>query len=110
MLTKNTIYIDSIKNKKNDLQKYILQKPNVRLLGLPLGLYLHNLGNHNKPQTASEWLKKNPHSFNFIKNIFSEKQSIAYANSFIKLNNSFLEYDEPVIVNSSKVKRTEDNL
>ena len=110
MLTQNYIFVDSTKNKSSELQKYILQKPNARFLGFPFGLYFHNLGNHNKPKKPSEWGKKNPRSYNFIKKIFSEKQSIAYANSFIGLNNWLLNYDPPVIVSQSKVKRTKDNL
>lgn len=110
LLTKNDIFIDSLKTKGSELQKYILQKPNPRFIGLPLGLYFHNLGNQNKPKTPIEWAKKNPRSYNIVKAIFSEKQSIAYANSFIKLNDWFLNYQAPEIVNELKVKRTEDNL
>ncbi|QTE24519.1 BamA/TamA family outer membrane protein [Polaribacter cellanae] len=110
MLTKNYIFVDSVKYKSSDLQKYILQKPNPRLLNLPLGLYFHNLGNHDKPKTPSEWGKENPKKYKFIKNVFSEKQSIAYANSLINLNNWFLSFDSPVIVNKNKVERTSDNL
>ncbi|PQJ82866.1 translocation and assembly module lipoprotein TamL [Polaribacter glomeratus] len=110
MLNDNYIFIDSIKTKGTDLQKYILQKPNPRFLGLPIALYFHNIGNHNKPKTPIKWAKKNPRSYNFIKTIFSEKQSIAYANSFIKLNNRFLKNNEPEIINEIKVNRTADNL
>ena len=110
LLTQNYIFVDSVRNKNSELQKYVLQKPNAKLLGLPLGLYFHNLGNHEKPKTPSEWGKKNPNSYNFIKNIFSEKQSIAYANSFIGLNNWFLKEDAPVIIDKKKVKRTANNL
>ncbi|MGJ8745585.1 BamA/TamA family outer membrane protein [Polaribacter sp.] len=110
MLTNNYIYIDSVKYKKNNLQKYVIQKPNVKLLGLPLGLYVHNLANQNMPKTATEWGLKNKRSYNFIKNIFSEKQSIAYANSFIKLNNWYLSYDKPVVINTAKIKKTANNL
>lgn len=110
MLTQNYIYIDSVRNKKSELQKYILQKPNPRFLDLPFGLYFHNFGNHDKPKTPSEWGEKHPKTYNFIENIFSEKQSIAYANTFIKLNNWFLSYDGPVIINNNKVDRTADNL
>ncbi len=110
MLIKNDIFIDSVKTQGADLQKYILQKPNPRFLGLPLGLYIHNLGNHDKPKTPSEWAKENPRSYNFVKSIFSEKQSIAYANSFINLNESFLDYKAPEIVSDLKVRRTADNL
>ena len=110
MLTQNNIYVDSVKNKSNDIQKYILQKPNPRFLNLPVGLYFHNIGNPNKPKTASEWGKKNIRSYNFIKKIFSEKQSIAYARSFIGLNKWFLNYKGPVIVSDRKVENTENNL
>jgi outer membrane translocation and assembly module TamA len=110
MLNENYIFIDSLKTKSADLQKYILQKPNPRFLGLPIALYIHNIGNHNKPKTPIKWAKKNPLSYNFVKTIFSEKQSIAYANSFIKLNNWFLNYDEPEIINEIKVNRTAENL
>ncbi|MDP5107302.1 MAG: outer membrane protein assembly factor [Polaribacter sp.] len=110
MLNENDIFLDSTKIKGTELQKYILQKPNSRFIGLPIGLYFHNMGNHNSPQTPIKWAQKNPRSYRFVKNIFSEKQSIAYANSFIKLNNWFLDYDEPEIVNEIKTSRTADNL
>lgn len=110
MLTQNYIFVDSVRNKDSELQKYILQKPNPRFLDLPFGLYVHNFGNPDKPKTPSEWAKKNPRSYNFIKNVFSEKQSIAYANSFIGLNNWFLSYDGPEIIKQRKVKQTADNL
>ncbi|MDB2385589.1 outer membrane protein assembly factor [Polaribacter sp.] len=110
MLTQNYIFRDSVKYKKGDLQKYILQKPNPRFLNLPFGLYLHNLGKHNAPETPSEWGALHLKSYNFIKNVFSEKQSIAYANSWINLNNRFLKYEEPVIVSDFKVNNTAANL
>ncbi|MDD7915047.1 BamA/TamA family outer membrane protein [Polaribacter ponticola] len=110
MLTNNYFLIDSVKTNATELQKYVLQKPNARFLGLPLGLYFHNIGNHNKPNTPSKWAIKNPRSYNFVKNIFSEKQSIAYANSFINLNKWFLSYKAPEIINDIKVNRTANNL
>jgi outer membrane protein assembly factor BamA len=110
LLTQNYFYIDSVKTNATELQKYVLQKPNPRFLGFPLGLYLHNTGDHNKPKTASEWAKENRSSYRFVKTIFSEKQSIAYANYLINLNKSFLKYKGPEIINDVKVKRTTDNL
>ncbi|SDR67457.1 Surface antigen [Polaribacter sp. KT25b] len=110
MLNENYIFLDSVKIKGAELQKYILQKPNSRFLGLPIGLYLHNMGDHNIPKTPTKWAKKNPKSYKTVKSIFSEKQSIAYANWFINLNNWFLDYDEPEIINDVKISRTADNL
>lgn len=110
MLTQNYIFVDSIRDKSTELEKYILQKPNAKFLGAPIGLYFHNLGNHEKSKSALKWGEKHPKKYKFIKSVFSEKQSIAYANSFIKLNKWFLSYDAPVITSKKKVKRTSDNL
>ena len=52
LLVKNIIFIDSTKTKGTDLQKYILQKPNPRFVGIPIGLYLHNLGNYDYPKKS----------------------------------------------------------
>ncbi|MEN8878726.1 MAG: POTRA domain-containing protein, partial [Polaribacter sp.] len=110
LLTKNTIVIDSVKTSGTELQKYILQKPNSRFLGMPFGVYFYNIGDTSKPKKASEWAIKNPKSYQFIKRFFSEKQSIAYANSFINLNKWFLEFDAPELLNEKKIKKTQDNL
>jgi outer membrane protein assembly factor BamA len=110
ILTQNYIFLDSVRDNSAELEKYILQKPNAKFLGAPIGLYLHNLGTYDGPKTALQWGEKYPNKYKFIKNIFSEKQSIAFANSFIKLNKWFLSYEAPVIVSKKKVKRTSDNL
>lgn len=110
MLAENKFFIDSAKTGAPNLQKYVLQKPNAKFLGLPIGLYLYNLGNPNKPKTPKKWGEKNPNSYNFIKSIFSEKQSIAYANAFINLNKSFLDYPKPEILNLIKINGTANNL
>jgi len=110
MLAQNYVFIDSVRDKSEELEKYILQKPNPKLLGAPIGLYFHNLGDHEKPKTALKWGEKHPKKYKFVKRIFSEKQSIAYANSLIKLNKWFLSYDAPVIISKNKVKRTTGNL
>ncbi len=110
LLRENVILVDSLQNTEYDLDRYILQKPNSRFLGVPFGLYMRNLGDPNKPKTPSEWGKKNPKTYNFIKGLFSEKQSIAFARSFINLNNWYLSFDEPRLVDNSKVKRGAENL
>lgn len=110
LLTKNYIYVDSVKNTSGELQKYVLQKPNPRFLGLPFGLYFHNMGNHKKSKTAKDWGEKNRGTYHLIKTIFSEKQSIAYANTLIGLNNWLLAYDKPAILNKGKISKTGNNL
>lgn len=111
LLTKNSVIVNGEKSSDPKLEELIVQKPNSKTLGIPLSLHFYNLGNEDKPKTPSEWGKKKPKTYNFIKSIFSEKQSIAFANSMIGLNNWFLRNGQaPVIIDDRKVKRTERNL
>ena len=111
LLKQNTIVVDEKKNKNSDLNELLVQKPNIKTLGLPLSLYFYNLGDKSKPNTVNEWGIKKPRTYNFIKNIFSEKQSISYANSMIGLNNWFLKNGQaPVIIKDEKITKTINNL
>ena len=111
LLKQNTIVVDEKKNTNSDLNELLVQKPNIRTLGLPLSLYFYNLGDKNKPNTLNEWGIKKPKTYNFIKNVFSEKQSISYANSMIGLNNWFLKNGQaPVIIKDEKITKTINNL
>jgi len=111
LLTKSTVTVNGKKTSDPSLNQLIVQKPNSKTLGLPLSLYFYNLGNKDKPQTPSEWGKKKPKTYKFIKSIFSEKQSIAYANTMIGLNNWFLRNGQaPVIIEDKKTLRTLRNL
>ena len=111
LLTKNTIIVNEKKNTNEELDELLVQKPNNKTLGIPLSLYFYNLGDNTKPKKPSEWGKKKPKTYNFIKSIFSEKQSISYANSMIGLNNWFLRNGQaPVIINSRKIENTVRNL
>lgn len=111
LLTKNTVYINGSKKGTSELNKYILQKPNSTTLGLPVPIYFYNLGNKNKPKTPKAWGEKNKRSYKFISAIFSEKQAIAYANSFIGLNNWYLKSGQaPVTIDDRKTALTVKNL
>jgi len=111
LLKQNTIVVDEKKNTNSDLNELLVQKPNIKTLGLPLSLYFYNLGDKNKPNTVNEWGIKKPKTYNFIKNVFSEKQSISYANSMIGLNHWLLKNGQaPVIIKDEKITKTINNL
>ena len=111
LLTQNTIIVNDKKNNNTDLTELLVQKPNSRTLGLPLSLYFYNLGDNNKPKKASDWGTLKPKTYNFIKNIFSEKQSISFANSMIGINNWFLKNGQaPITIDDKKIKKTINNL
>ncbi len=107
LLTKNTIYVDGKKNGNTNAYDYVIQRPNSKTLGLPLPLYFYNLGNPNGSTTPVKWAKNNPKIYNFVKSVFSEKQSIGVARSFIGVNNWFLKNGQPpVIINDEKIRKT----
>ncbi|WGH74958.1 BamA/TamA family outer membrane protein [Tenacibaculum tangerinum] len=111
LLTKNTVYIDSVKNSSENITELLMQRPNAKALGMPLSLYFYNFGNPEAPKTPSEWGKENPKTYNFFKDIFSEKQSISVAKTAIGFNNWFLNSGQPpIIVDDTKTKKTVDNL
>lgn len=111
LLTKNTIIVDDGKNKDDELNDYLLLRPNSKTLGFPFPLYFYNLGNEKNSKTPSQWAKRNPKTYNFFKGLFSEKQSIGVANTFIGINKWFLTSGQaPVIIDPLKVRKTEKNL
>ncbi|MCD8415104.1 outer membrane protein assembly factor [Tenacibaculum dicentrarchi] len=111
LLTKNTVYIDSVKNTNQNITELLMQRPNAKALGVPLSLYFYNLGNPKGAKSPAKWGFKNPKIYSFFKKGFSEKQSISVAKSFIGINRWFLNSGEaPIIIDDKKTKKTADNL
>ena len=71
LLKTSTLIIDGQKNRDMALNDYVIQKPNTRLLGLPISLYFHNIGNPKNPKTPKEWGIRNPKKYHFFKSLFS---------------------------------------
>jgi outer membrane translocation and assembly module TamA len=107
LLKSTAIIVDGKKNRDLELNDFVIQRPNSKILGLPISVYFYNLGNPNSPKTPKEWGNKNPKKYNFFKKLFSEKQSIGVANSYMNFNKWFLKNGEsPVIIDDFKTKRT----
>ncbi|MBS9766213.1 MAG: BamA/TamA family outer membrane protein [Flavobacteriaceae bacterium] len=111
MLTHNYIYVDGDKNADTEVNSYLIQHPNQRFLGLPLGLYFYNLGNKDFENDYSKWRKEHPNKYPIFKKIFSEKQVYAYRNFQKTINDLFLKpKNAPELVNAEKTKQTVRNL
>lgn len=111
LLTKNTIVVDSTSQKTSKLNQYLIQKPNARVVGLPLSLYFYNIGNPNGSKDVEEWSENHPKTYNTFKSVFSKKQSISVAKTFIGLNNWFLRNGQaPIVINDKKTKKSVQNL
>jgi outer membrane protein assembly factor BamA len=58
LLNRNKVIIRQDKLDKSDLESYLLQKPNKRILGIRLNLFYYNLSNINKTRWPHGWLRK----------------------------------------------------
>ena len=75
LLKSNTIYVNDKKNRKEDLDKFVVQKPNQSMVGMPLSLHFYNLGNPDFEKTFEEWMLNHPKKYENYKNVFSKKQT-----------------------------------
>jgi len=86
LLTKNTIYVDSLKVNSAKVKNLISQKPNTKLLlGYPLRLNLYNLAKDNPDSLYQNWLQKKPKryfnnkaSYTVVPNKRKKRAEIAY--------------------------------
>ncbi|WP_299525255.1 BamA/TamA family outer membrane protein [uncultured Lutibacter sp.] len=111
LLTKNTVIVNDKKIVDNEIIDYIVQRPNQLVLGIPFPLHFHNVGNKNFETDFEKWKLTNPNSYNFTKNVFSEKQARGIRNFKYDTNQWFLNNGEPpVIFDAKKATQTTENL
>jgi hypothetical protein len=103
--------IDGEKNKEEELNNYLSQKPNRRSLGMPLPLYLYNFGNPDFEMTFAEWVENHPKKASRYESIFSRKQTHLIFSNKKSVNNWFLRKGEaPVIYDESKARTSANTL
>ncbi|NLP57348.1 BamA/TamA family outer membrane protein [Lutibacter sp. B1] len=111
LLTKNTIFINNKKNVDDEINDYIVQRPNQLVLGIPLPLHFHNIGNKDFETDFEKWKENNPGWYKFTTNVFSEKQTRGLRNFKYNMNQWWLNNgEEPIILDSKKTTQTVKNL
>ncbi len=90
ILIENKILVNEKKDRKVDLDKYLVQKAHQTLIGIPLSLHFYNLGNPEFAKTFEEWMVNHPKKTKRYDNIFSNKQTRIIYNSNKGFNNWFL--------------------
>ncbi len=111
MLTKNTIFVNDKKNVDNEINDYIVQRPNQLVLGIPFPLHFYNIGNKEFETDFDIWKENNPGWYNFTAGVFSEKQARGIRNFKYNTHQWFLNDGEsPVILDSKKTLQTVNNL
>ena len=105
LLTKNTIFVNDKKNIDDEINDYIVQRPNQLVLGIPFPLHFYNIGNKNFETDFEKWRLDHP------KSLFSEKKVKKIRNFKYKTHQWFLNNGEaPVLLDSKKTNLTIDNL
>ena len=90
LITANTIFVNDKKNVKSEVTDYIVQRPNEKVLGIPLQLYLYNSADENFETDFDQWKKDYPKKYNFITSVFSEKQTRGVRNFKYNANKNLL--------------------
>lgn len=111
LLTKNTIVVNDKKNVDDEINDYIVQRPNQLVLGIPLPLHFYNIGNKDFETDFETWKETKPNLADFTIGLFSEKQARGIRNFKYNTHQWFLNNGEaPVILDSKKTTQTVENL
>lgn len=107
LLSKNEIFVDSIKTKNAKLYNQLYLKPNIKLIGIPLRLHLYNLAAVNPDSTYLNWLHKKPNREKRMVNLLSKKQVDRLGVSYTKINNWLKKTGEPPsIISDHNINRS----
>jgi outer membrane protein assembly factor BamA len=102
LLTKNTITVNEKKNVEDDINSYVIQRPNRLTLGVPVALNFYNWGNKD----LEEKYLKGIDTFAKKRDRPKEFKKFKYKFNHWKFKNG----EAPVILDSTKTKLTTDNL
>ncbi len=107
LLEKNTLIINGKTNKDESIDEFLIQRPNKKVIGVPLSLHFYNLGNTDFIESYQDWKEKRQKAHKFLSSTFSEKQAFAYRRFKKGFNKWFFKtFEAPVIIDSIKTKRT----
>ncbi|GGW23310.1 membrane protein [Arenibacter certesii] len=109
LLTKNTIFADSVKVNNEDVHSLIFQKPNSTVLGYPLRLNLYNLAKKDPDSSFRAWLHKKEKREQRLINFLSKKQVERLGESFfVKGASIWLKNigEAPVVIDTFRTRRS----
>lgn len=105
LLEKNTIVVNDKKENSPDVLSYLQQRPNEKILGVPVALHVYNWGNPDT--TAIKWPYNKPKLARWLGKSFSEKQVIALHRNAKWFNKWKLKSgNPPVISNQKKIEKS----
>ena len=112
-LVNNQIFVDELERKEAELSDLLLQKPNTKLpvVGLPLGVLVHNLATPDPHARFEQWLAAKPKRIERLQRLISAKQIRAIDSAKINFNQWLKNTGSaPVIIDTSKAARSLEQL
>jgi len=107
LLTKNEVFVDSVKTSDTKLYNQLYQKPNSKLAWTPFRLHIYNLARVHPDSSYQNWLYKKPNRKQRLDNFLSKKQVNRLGVGYAGINNWLKKTGEaPVILDESKTKRS----
>ncbi|QNJ96907.1 Outer membrane protein [Constantimarinum furrinae] len=111
LLTDNTISVDEENIKDSKVYSQLYQKPNSKVLGIPIGIHIYNLADPKPDSTFQKWLHKKPNREERLIKFLSKKQVVELGNSYVGLNNWIKNSGTaPVIIDEAKTKKSVERL
>ncbi|WP_452219533.1 translocation and assembly module lipoprotein TamL [Lacinutrix salivirga] len=106
LLVDNTIIVNETKNNSETINNLIYQKPNRKLLTVPLRLHIYNLARPNRDSIFEAWLNKGNRRERLTKSL-SKKQVNKLKQSAIGFNNWLKKTGEaPTILSDTLTKKS----
>ena len=107
LLQSNSVIINTKNENSETINSLIHQKPNKKILNIPLGLHIYNTARVNRDSLFEVWLDKKQKRRARLKKKLSQKQLDKIKESALGFNNWLKKTGEvPVIVNEQKTKKS----
>ncbi len=107
LLENHKIFIDSVKTNKPKLYNQLYQKPNTKLLGIPLRLHIYNAASVNQDSLYQDWLTRKPNRKKRMIRLLSKKQVDRLGDGLSGINSWLKKTGEaPTVIDESKTKRS----
>jgi len=107
LLIENTILVNEKKDRKVNLDQFLVQKAHQTLVGIPLSLHFYNLGNPEFEKTFEEWMINHPKKTRRYDNLFSNKQTRVIYDFDKSFNNWFRNKGQaPILYDENKTLKT----
>jgi outer membrane protein assembly factor BamA len=109
LLTDFEVYADSAKITDSEVESLVAQKPNSKVLGVPLKLHVYNLAKPNPDSAYQDWLYRKDKRYDRLEALLSQKQVERLGESYFVsgFSNGLKRAGEaPVVVDSSQTQKS----